>query len=302
MSALTTLTIRQAMPEEFEVVFELLAETIQWLRSKGLDQWSTWETWRTKMQPSLARGDVWLLCDGESLIGTITVEMSGDPDFWTPAELAESSGYVSKLAVRRNRSGEELGRLLLDWASDHAYRHGCKWLRLDAWKTNERLHAYYNERGWKYVRTVEKEHRRSGTLFQIIAAPLPVKQRSRLKEVPPIPSIDAPLIYPAQSPDPAGNWQPGHYHWTSDLVVERRWLSARPMTFIPGYRYRIRHGLLDTSSPGEDWTASGHIVESAWQLDASTQLVLSHDDDEPCCIRVVRTAADSSASSGPALG
>src|SRR3954468_3816417 len=163
----STMTARQAKADEFDVVMSLLEESIRWLRVKGLDQWSTWEKWRTKMAPSLEGGDVWFLCDGGDLIGTVTVELRGDPDFWTPEELAESAAYVSKLAVRRDRAGHELAALLLDWASDNAYRRGCTWLRLDAWKTNEQLQAYYRDRGWTYLRTSDNPERHSGALFQI---------------------------------------------------------------------------------------------------------------------------------------
>jgi hypothetical protein len=39
-------------------------------------------------------------------------------------------------------------------------------LRLDAWRTNEALHAYYRKAGFQHVRTVEYPHRGSGALFQ----------------------------------------------------------------------------------------------------------------------------------------
>jgi len=38
--------------------------------------------------------------------------------------------------------------------------------QLDAWRDNEGLHAYYRDRGFTHLRTVEAEGRRSGALFQ----------------------------------------------------------------------------------------------------------------------------------------
>ncbi|WP_047891196.1 GNAT family N-acetyltransferase [Micromonospora sp. RV43] len=159
----------------------LLTQRIQWLRDRGSDQWATWERWRTKLGPSLAAGDIWILWDDDEAIGTITVEMTGDSDFWTPAELAEPAAYVSKLAVRLDRAGEELGALLLAWAGDYAFRYGCRYVRLDAWKTNKELHNYYLARGWTYLRTSTDPRRRSGVLFQRPAAPMdqePVELRT----------------------------------------------------------------------------------------------------------------------------
>jgi len=287
---LSTLTIRQAAIPQFEEILELLGESISWLRGKGLDQWSTWENWRTKMRPSLERGDVWLLLEDETLVGTITVETAGDPDFWSPNELGESSAYVSKLAIRRDWAGKELGQLLLEWASDHAYRYGCDWMRLDAWKGNDRLHAYYLDHGWKHIRTVDNPNRSSGALFQVATRPLEKTELEKLKEVPEIPAIAAPMSVPSESPDRAGNWQPGHIHRCEQFIVEQQWLSPRPMTVVPGYRYRIRHHdgqwKLDVSQPGPSWKESGKVIESSLDLDPQTTYVITHDEREPCAVRL----------------
>ncbi|MGE6955056.1 GNAT family N-acetyltransferase [Staphylococcus capitis] len=290
VSTLNTFTIRQAGTDEFETVFELLAEGVNWLRSRGLDQWSTWEKWRTKMRPSLERGDVWFLCHGDTLIGTVTVEIDGDTDFWTPDELAEPAGYVSKLYVRRARAGDELGRLLLEWAGDHAYRFGCNWLRLDAWKSNPDLHAYYRDRGWTYLRTVDVPGRHSGALFQTLAQPLGGPMRSRLSEIPQIPTLDAPMSVPGDSVDTAGNWRPGHTHQVPEFTVEYPQLGPRPLLVVPGYRYRLRftenRWLLDSGQPGSGWQEAGRVTQTSRQLDADAKYVLTHDDRKPCSVRI----------------
>lgn len=290
MITLSTLTIRQASTDEFDAVLDLLGESVRWLRSKGLDQWSTWERWRIKMRPSLERGDVWLLCDGGSLIGTVTVETEGDPDFWSAAELADPAAYVSKLAITRDRAGQGLGQLLLEWASDHAYRYGCEALRLDAWKTNERLHAFYLEHGWTYLRTSGGENRKSGALFEISPRPVAADLRATLTEIPDIPAVAAPFRAPAESPSYSGNWQPAHTHWWDQLLVEMPWVSEGPITLVPGYRYRVDfrkdQWQLDISQPGQRWKPSGRVVSSSWPLDPQSAYVLSHDDREPCSVRL----------------
>ena len=286
VTALSTLTVRPAGPEEFDLVLELLAESIRWLRGRGLDQWSTWPNWRDKMRPALGRGDVWLLVDDGDPIGTITVEYAGDADFWTSAEMADSAAYVSKLAVRRDHAGAELGALLLAWVGDLAYRRGCSWVRLDAWKTNEHLHQYYADRGWSYLRTSPLEHRHSGALFQRPAEQLPASERGRLLELP------APTKLPSENsgrpePDPAGNWQPHHWHQVGGLVVEHEWTGEHPPRFMPGLRYRLlRHAdgrwhLEDEPQLGR-WRPIGPVtVAPAW-LTEGTVHVITHRDSQPC--------------------
>lgn len=290
---MTTLVIRQAASDEFDVVFGLLAESIQWLRSKGLDQWSTWEQWRTKMRPSLDRGDVWLLCDGEDPIGTVTAEMGGDPDFWTPEELAEPAAYVSKLTVARSHAGLNLGQLLLEWASDHAYRYGCEWLRLDAWKTNERLHSYYGGQGWKYLRTEEAPGRHSGTLFQTPTKPLTLKTQRELKEIPSLPTLESVIRAWPESADPAGNWRPSHVHSVDTLVIDIRGLGPRIFQVVPGYRYRLRRNeaswLMEVNEVSSYWKEIGRVHETGLQLVASEQYVITHNDRKPCSVKVTQT-------------
>lgn len=174
--------LRPALASEAPAVMRLLGDTVEWLRARGSDQWSTWRSWDSKMAPVFAAGDVWLLLDADALIGTITVESSADPDFWTPEEAQDPALYLSKLTIRRDHAGQHLGDLLLSWAGDYATRQGARWLRLDAWRSNPDLHRYYLDRGWRYVRTAEAPHRRSGTLFEIDATPMTAVERLRLVE------------------------------------------------------------------------------------------------------------------------
>lgn len=179
--------LRRASTEDSAAVWGLLAETVAWLRSLGTDQWSNWETWKGpsgKVTRAIAAGTVWLLYDGRTPVATVTVEPYGDPDFWTAEERAEPALYVSKLAVRRSHAGRGVGALLLDWVRDLAHRADASWVRLDAWRTNERLRAYYISRGWRYLRDVDRPGRSSGALFQLPAEPMRPEQAARLVEEP----------------------------------------------------------------------------------------------------------------------
>jgi len=176
-------TLRRACPAEAPAVLSLLGEVAAWLHERGSDQWSTWRTWPQKMAPSFEEGNVWLLQRAGELSGTITMEERADPDFWTLDDMADSAAYLSKMAVRRDAAGAGLGDLLVWWARDRAHRSGIGRLRLDAWRSNQALHAYYRERGWRYIRTVDAPGRRSGVLFEIDAAPMPAAVRTLLLEV-----------------------------------------------------------------------------------------------------------------------
>jgi ribosomal protein S18 acetylase RimI-like enzyme len=65
---------------------------------------------------------------------------------------------------------------MLAWALDEARRQGKRYVRLDAWSTNDRLQRYYRDQGFEQVATHRLAHRGSGALFQaaVPASPPPV--------------------------------------------------------------------------------------------------------------------------------
>ncbi len=95
-----------------------------------------------------------MLRDGGRTAGTVTLTPEAEEGLWSDEELAEPSMFINKLTVSRDYAGRELGGMLLDWAGDRAYRSGAKWLRLDAWTTNQRLQQYYLDQGFQHMRTV----------------------------------------------------------------------------------------------------------------------------------------------------
>lgn len=169
------MTIRRAVPADRPTVSEILAAAADKLHERGIDQWPAGSPSMTpaSIGAQIERGETWLVIDGRDPVATIAATDKPDPDFWTPAEQAEPAIYISKAAVVPPRAGEGIGELALRWIVDLAAAEGRQWARLDAWKTNEKLHAYYLARGWTYLRTEDLPHRRSGALFQRPAAPDP---------------------------------------------------------------------------------------------------------------------------------
>jgi GNAT superfamily N-acetyltransferase len=165
-----TLTIQRAEPADLDTVDSLRVEAIDWLASKGLDQWQPDQPrvpTRAATADAIERGTCYLAYDtAGALVGTITVDDRADPEFWTHAERGEPALYVHRMIIRRQAAGDDLGGRLLDWAADVAAATGRGWLRLDAWKTNGALRCYYERHGFQHVRTVDLEHRGSGILLQ----------------------------------------------------------------------------------------------------------------------------------------
>jgi GNAT superfamily N-acetyltransferase len=160
-----SILVRPARPDEVDLVADMWAEAASWLASLGSDQWQ-YPARRERIAASVAAGECWLAVEDGEPVATITVDQHADPQFWTPADQPDDALYVHRMVVRRQAAGRELGSALLDWAAGRAERTGRRWLRLDAWRTNQALGDYYTARGFRLVRVVDRPDRRSGALYE----------------------------------------------------------------------------------------------------------------------------------------
>jgi GNAT superfamily N-acetyltransferase len=163
--------ITPASPNDLGILLGFRDEASRWLKARGIDQWS--EPWPTEdlmaegMLRSIQAGEVFIVwSDAGEPMATLTVDHWANPDLWTESEQAEPAVYVHKVTVARAHAGQNLGAMLLDWAGTRAAEEDARWLRLDAWTTNKRLHRYYLDQGFTHVRSVVLKHNPSGALFQ----------------------------------------------------------------------------------------------------------------------------------------
>lgn len=147
----------------------LRTEAETWLGTKGTDQWSDPETGGkaiAKWRASIDEGRAWVVVAGGGEVLATVSRGPVDRDFWTDDDYPESALYLYKLIVARQAAGRQLGARLVDWACNLAALEGRDWVRIDTWRTNRGLHAYYERLGFKHVRTESPSHRRSGWLAQ----------------------------------------------------------------------------------------------------------------------------------------
>ncbi|WP_219519138.1 GNAT family N-acetyltransferase [Nonomuraea ceibae] len=173
------LTLRRAEPADLPGVLTLLADTAEWLHTRGVRQWPRAGFGPERIEPLIEERVLFLLDDelryfdpdgSARPVATIALDGHADPEFWAPDDDPGAALYVHKLAIARPWSGGGLGDALLDWAGATTYAAGLPWLRLDCAKGNRRLQDYYRGRGFRHVRTVDLPHRASGALFQRPAA------------------------------------------------------------------------------------------------------------------------------------
>lgn len=165
-----TITIRQARGEhDVEAVATIWTEVSQWLADRGTDQWQ-YPVRIDALRSNVSAGDVWLAEDDREPVGSITIDLNGTPELWSPAELADAV-IIHRLVVKRSHAGRGVAERLLQHAEHIGRRQGRRWVRLDAWTNNTALHDYYRQRGFKFVRIADVSHlpypaRESAALFE----------------------------------------------------------------------------------------------------------------------------------------
>ena len=154
--------VRLAGNDDVQDVVDLLNEVAQGLYDRGIDQWAPGWMSQNRVLPMIQRGETWVVHDGSQLVATVSLAERSDPDFWTPAEQQISALYLAKLASRRPGAGAWTAH----WAIEHAGDLGYDVVRLDAWRSNEKLQAWYRAQGWTHLRTMCVPGRFSGALFE----------------------------------------------------------------------------------------------------------------------------------------
>ncbi|MFE6547765.1 GNAT family N-acetyltransferase [Streptomyces sp. NPDC057746] len=169
MKSAQTECLRPAAAEDVPALLALRTEAEGWLRTKGTDQSSDPETGEraiSKWRESIDEGRAWVVIgEHDEVLATVS-RGPVDRDFWTDADHPETGLYLYKLIVSRQASGRQLGTQVIDWMSRLAALEGRTWVRIDTWRANPGLHAYYERLGFRHVRTEEPPHRRSGWLAQ----------------------------------------------------------------------------------------------------------------------------------------
>jgi GNAT superfamily N-acetyltransferase len=150
------LVLRRASPGDYGAICILRDEARQWLQTKSTDQWAKpWpsEDEREKrVLGAIRAGRTWMVCDGAVPAATITASPNHH-GIWPVENRRDRAVYVRRLVVSRDPRyvGHGLGAQLLDWAGLRASReYGARWVRVDIWTTNTRLHKYYRNQGFDF--------------------------------------------------------------------------------------------------------------------------------------------------------
>jgi GNAT superfamily N-acetyltransferase len=138
--------VREARPDDVEVVAGLLDEATRWVGERGFEQWPL-PFPRMEIAHAIARGEVFVgEHDGEP-VATVTI-LTDDPQYW--GTRPPDALYVHKLAVARAHAGLGIGTEIIRWADRRAASLGRAFLRLDCLGDSRGIRRYYERLGFEH--------------------------------------------------------------------------------------------------------------------------------------------------------
>jgi len=140
--------IRQASPQDVEVVADILKEAARWLEQAGMSLWREGELAPESIGAEVRAGLFFLAEVSGNPAGTVKFQLD-DPIMWPDARPQEAA-YIHRLAVRRAYAGTGLSTSLLRWAAKRAQTLGFRYLRLDCVASRPRLRAVYERFGFEH--------------------------------------------------------------------------------------------------------------------------------------------------------
>lgn len=144
----TDLVPRPARVGEAARLVALRDDLAAWMLHRGIQQWQPGEVSVSWMGACIDRREVFVVEDAGVVIGSVRVVWH-DNFIW--GEKPADAGYVHALMVARDYARAGIGRQLLSWAEDNIRQQGRSFARLDCVRTNERLHHYYLNAGYRQV-------------------------------------------------------------------------------------------------------------------------------------------------------
>lgn len=129
-------------------VLEIIRGTSKWLKDMGIHQWS--ENFPvSRLEKEVSKGELFvLLGNDQKVIGTLSLSKVRS-EYWPDDE--SIALYLSRLAISREYSGQNLGNKILNWTKEYSKQEGFELLRLDCDKTNPFLPGFYRKYGFALI-------------------------------------------------------------------------------------------------------------------------------------------------------
>lgn len=124
----------------------------RWMHRSGVQDAEAWESSVPELAAQCGEDPtfMWVLVEGERVVGCTSVYPETPPTGWTEAERSESAVFLATTVTDPAYRAHCPGWLIALWALDHAARSGAMWVRRGT--TEQPLVDYYRDvQGWRLM-------------------------------------------------------------------------------------------------------------------------------------------------------
>lgn len=148
------LTIRKATVEDTEALLSLMEDTRKFKLSLGDEAWGDYPFTGNDVALRLKSNGCYVAELGNRLAGSISL-IWDDEHNWGDEGKDKAAGYIHGLMVSKDFRGKDLGKHMINWAIEQVKDTGRPFVRLDCRADNKGLCKYYEDMGFKRVKTQE---------------------------------------------------------------------------------------------------------------------------------------------------
>ncbi|MFN0075566.1 MAG: GNAT family N-acetyltransferase [Prosthecobacter sp.] len=147
--------VRKATSADAAALLQLVRGCVAGMRAAGIEQWDDVYPNAETIARDIEAGTLHVLCDGEMIIASITIDQTMDPLWQNLAWSADSEPAIAvhRLMVHPSQQGRGFARLLMQHAETVARQHDCRSIRLDTFLQNPAAMALYPRLGYRRTGT-----------------------------------------------------------------------------------------------------------------------------------------------------
>ena len=117
---------------------EIFAAAKQIMRASGnMHQWNDGYPSREVVMRDIDRGHCYVMCENESIIGTMALIPGPDPTYsYIEGEWPGDEPYYVIHRIATAAPGRNVAKRMYDWAFEHILENGCNVIRIDTHRDN----------------------------------------------------------------------------------------------------------------------------------------------------------------------
>ncbi len=144
--------IRPAAKTDAKSLTKIFNQAQRFKLSLGDTAWDTIPYSEEELRKRIAEGDDYVLLIDGDIAGGFQLNWE-DKLNW--GKQPPTAGYLHQMAISDRYRGQNLGALIINWASNKVLERDRNLLRLDCPPANTKLCNYYKKLGFQEVKTVE---------------------------------------------------------------------------------------------------------------------------------------------------